>query len=306
MSNDLSNTTLQESNIKSKIYTIRGIQVMLDSDLAGIYGYTTKRFNEQVKNNRSKFPSDFMFQLTAEEAFLLSRSIFPTSIMQTKGVKGGRAYLPYAFTEQGIYMLMTVLKGELAIQQSITLIRLFKQMRDFLQTNAQVFDRLERLEIKQLENKLEADKNFKEIFKQLESPRLKKAILFFKGQMFDAFSCIANLIGTATSEIILIDGYVDTATLDFLSKKAPSTTVNIYTFQNTCKLTQTEISDFNTQYSGLTLHYTTEFHDRFLIIDRQTLYHIGASIKDAGKKAFEISQIDDDKQIQEILKRLTK
>ena len=302
MSNDLLNTTLQESNIKSKIYTIRGVQVMLDSDLAEIYGYTTKRFNEQVKNNISKFPSDFMFQLTVEEADIFLRSIFSTSSLE----HGGRRYLPYAFSEQGIYMLMTVLKGELATQQSIALIRTFKQMRDFLQTNAQVFDRLERLEIKQLENKLEADKNFKEIFKQLEAPRSKKAILFFKGQMFDAFSCIADLIRTAKQNIILIDGYVDTATLDLLSKKNHSATVDIYTFHNTCKLTQTEIADFNTQYAGLTLHYTADFHDRFMIIDRHTLYHIGASIKDAGKKAFEISQIDDDKQIQEILKRLTK
>ena len=300
MSNDLLNTTLQESNIKSKIYTIRGVQVMLDSDLAEIYGYTTKRFNEQVKNNISKFPSDFMFQLTVEEADIFLRSIFSTSSLE----HGGRRYLPYAFSEQGIYMLMTVLKGELATQQSIALIRMFKQMRDFLQTNAQVFDRLERLEIKQLENKLEADKNFKEIFKQLEAPRSKKAILFFKGQMFDAFSCIADLIRTAKQNIILIDGYVDTATLDLLSKKNQSATVDIYTFHNTCKLTQTEIADFNTQYAGLTLHYTADFHDRFMIIDRHTLYHIGASLKDAGKKAFEISQIDDAQQTQEILKRL--
>ena len=300
MSNDLLNTTLQESNIKSKIYTIRGVQVMLDSDLAEIYGYTTKRFNEQVKNNISKFPSDFMFQLTVEEADIFLRSIFSTSSLE----HGGRRYLPYAFSEQGIYMLMTVLKGELATQQSIALIRMFKQMRDFLQTNAQVFDRLKRLEIKQLENKLEADKNFKEIFKQLEAPRSKKAILFFKGQMFDAFSCITDLIRTAKQNIILIDGYVDTATLDLLSKKNQTATVDIYTFPNTCKLTQTEIADFNTQYAGLTLHYTADFHDRFMIIDRQTLYHIGASIKDAGKKAFEISQIDDDQQTQEILKRL--
>ena len=213
-------------------------------------------------------------------------------------------YKPKAFTEQGIYMLMTVLKGDLAIQQSVALVRIFKQMRDFMQTNAQIFDRLEKLEIKQLENKLEADRNFKAIFKQLEEPRRKKAVLFFRGQMFDAFSYIADTIRTAEKEIILIDGYTDTATLDLLSKKKSDATVEIYTQESHSKLTPSEIRDFNNQYRGLTVQYTTEFHDRFLIIDRKTLLHIGASLKDAGKKAFEISEIDDEKQTEEILRRL--
>ena len=276
---------------------------MLDSDLAEIYGYTTKAFNQQVKNNSARFPSDLMFELTMEEAQACSRSkIFTLNVEKGRGKN--IKYRPKVFTEQGIYMLMTVLKGDLAVQQSLALVRIFKQMRDFMQTNAQVFERLDRLEIKQLENKLEADKNFKAIFKQLEEPRPKKAILFFKGQMFDAFSCIATLIGTATSEIILIDGYVDTATLDLLSKKKKGVKVEIYSMQNNCRLTTSEIDDFNKQYPSLTVKYTTEFHDRFMIIDRKILYHIGASIKDAGKKAFEISQIDDEKQVCEILRRL--
>ena len=294
MSNDLSNTTLQESNIKSKIYTIRGIQVMLDSDLAEIYGYETKNFNRQVKNNIEKFDEeDFMFQLTKEDLQNLRCKNFTSSW-------GGKRHLPYAFTEQGIYMLMTVLKGDLATQQSKMLIRMFKQMRQYLAEHELLSEHLTRIDLKLLEH----DKAIGQVLKQLEEPHLKKAILFFKGQMFDAFSCIVDLIRTATNSIILIDGYVDTATLDLLSKKNQNVTIEIYTFQNSCKLTQTEISNFNTQYSGLTLHYTTEFHDRFMIIDRQTLYHIGASIKDAGKKAFEISQIDDAQQTQEILKRL--
>ena len=200
-------------------------------------------------------------------------------------------------------MLSSVLTSETAINVSIRIMDAFVATRHYLTDNALVFQRIEKLE----EFKWEADKNFKEIFKQLEEPRPKKAILFFKGQMFDAFSCIANLIGTATREIILIDGYVDTATLDLLSKKKNEVRVEIYTFQNTYKLTSTEVEDFNkqySQYSKLTVHFTTEFHDRFMIIDRKTLYHIGASIKDAGKKAFEISQIDDEKHIEEILKRL--
>ena len=292
--NNLLLTPTTADDIKTKIYTIRGQQVMLDSDLAEIYGYETKNFNRQVKNNIEKFDEeDFMFQLTLEEFQNLRCKNFTSSW-------GGQRYLPCAFTEQGIYMLMTVLKGDLAVKQSKMLIRTFKQMRQYFTDNALVFQQIEKLE----EFKWEADKNFKEIFKQLEEPRPKKAILFFKGQMFDAFSCIANLIGTATREIILIDGYVDTATLDLLSKKKNEVRVEIYTFQNTYKLTSTEVEDFNKQYSKLTVHFTTEFHDRFMIIDRKTLYHIGASIKDAGKKAFEISQIDDEKHIEEILKRL--
>ncbi len=298
MSNDLLNTTLQESNIKSKIYTIRGVQVMLDSDLAELYQVETKRINEAVRRNPKRFPERYCFVLTVEEY----NSCCLRSQNATSKKRGGRRFSVKAFTEQGVAMLSSVLTSDIAVSVSIRIMDAFVEIRHYLSDNALVFSKIEKLE----EFKLEADKNFKEIFKQLEAPRPQKAILFFKGQMFDAFSCIADLIRTAKQNIILIDGYVDTATLDLLSKKNQSATVDIYTFHNTCKLTQTEISDFNTQYAGLTLHYTADFHDRFMIIDRQTLYHIGASIKDAGKKAFEISQIDDAQQTQEILKRLNK
>ncbi len=286
--------------IKNKIYTIRGVQVMLDYDLAEIYGYETKRFNEQVKNNISRFPEDFRFQLTADEAQQVSRSIFSTTIMQTKGRKGGRVYLPFAFTEQGIYMLMTVLKGETATRQSIALIRLFKTMRQYLSDNALVFQNLDRINMKLLEH----DKAIGQVLKQLEEPGEKKAVLFFRGQMFDAFSCIADIIHTAEKEIVLIDGYTNTATLDLLSKKKEGVEVKIYTSGKHSKLTESEIDSFNKEYPTLSVNYTDEFHDRFMILDSHTLYHIGASIKDAGKRAFEISQIDDEKQTEEILRRL--
>ena len=285
---------ISSDEIKNRIYTIRGVQVMLDSDLAQIYGYETKRFNEQIKNNIERFPEDLMFTLTSEEMQSLR------SKKSASNGRGGLRYRPHVFTEQGIYMLMTVLKGDLAVHQSLYLIRMFKEMRDYLLQNQLVFQRLQNLEV----FKLEADKNFKEIFKRLEEPREKKAVLFFKGQMYDAFSCIAKIIGQAKSDIILIDGYVDTGTLDLLSKKKKSASVEIYTSTSGCKLTQKEITDFNNEYGKLQISYTTEFHDRFMILDRKTLYHIGASIKDAGKKAFEISLIDDEKQAQEILKRL--
>lgn len=291
---------MTSEDIRSRIYTIRGEQVMLDSDLAEIYGYETKNLNRQVKNNIEKFPDDMMFQLNQEDIDQLSRCKNFTSIMQTKGTKGGRTSFPYAYTEQGIYMLMTVLKGDLATRQSIALIRIFKEMRDFIQANNLVLNRLERIEIKQLE----ADKNFEAIFKKLEEPRKKKAVLFFKGQLFDAFSLIADIIASAEKNIILIDGYTDTGTLNLLSKKKEGVKVEIYTEEKHSKLTESEINAFNKEYPSLEVKYTTEFHDRFMILDRRTLYHIGASIKDAGKKAFEISEIEDEKQTEAILKRL--
>ena len=287
-------------DIHSKIYTIRGVQVMLDSDLATIYGYDTRSFNRQVKNNIEKFPADMMFQLTRDETDFISRCKNCTSIMQSSGMRGGRVYLPYAFTEQGIYMLMTVLRGELAVKQSLTLVRTFKAMRNYLADNALVFQRLDRIELKQLE----ADEKFAKIFKQLETPKPDKAVIFFKGQMWDATSCIEEIISHAGSSITLIDGYVDRRTLDMLSGKKSGVPVIIHTDRKHCSLTDKEISDFKNQYGPLEIRFTDEFHDRFLILDNKELYHIGASIKDAGKKAFEISLNEDSKILEAILLRI--
>ena len=290
----LSENIYSQDDIRSRIYTIRGVQVMLDSDLATIYGYETKNFNRQVRNNRERFPSDLMFQLTKEETEFISRCKKITSSW------GGTRYLPFAFTEQGIYMLMTVLKGELAVQQSLALVRAFKTMRDYLVDNAMVFHRLDCIELKQLE----ADEKFNQIFKQLESPKPDKAVIFFKGQMWDATSCIEDIIGRATESVILIDGYVDKNTLDMLTGKKPDASVTIYTIKKNCKVTDKEFTDFNSQYGPLEIRYTDEFHDRFLILDNKEFYHIGASIKDAGKKAFEISLNEDRKLLQAVLQRL--
>ena len=267
---------------------------MLDSDLAAIYGYSTTAFNQQVKNNAAKFEGDdFMFQLSHDEYIdLISKNL--TSSW------GGRRKLPYAFTESGIYMLMTVLKGELAIMQSRTLIRTFREMRKFLTENGLIFQRLDRIELKQLE----ADEKFNQIFKQLEAPRPDKAVIFFKGQMWDATSCIEDIIGRAKEAIILIDGYVDKNTLDMICGKKSGVSATIYTIQKNCKVTEKEFKDFNSQYGPLEIKYTDEFHDRFLILDNKELYHIGASIKDAGKKAFEISLNEDRILLDAILKRL--
>ena len=286
--------TMTSDDIRNRIYTIRGVQVMLDSDLAAIYGYSTTAFNQQVKNNLTRFEGDdFMFQLSHDEYLnLISKNL--TSSW------GGRRKLPYAFTESGIYMLMTVLKGNLAVMQSRALIKAFRAMRQYLADNALVFQRLDRMELKQIET----DESIKQIFKQLESPKQDKAVIFFKGQMWDATSCIEEIISKAKKSIILIDGYVDRGTLDMLSRKKAEVAVEIHTFKKTCNLTEKEISAFQNQYGKLEIKFTDEFHDRFLILDSKALYHIGASIKDAGKKAFEISLNEDEKLLKSLIERL--
>jgi hypothetical protein len=297
---DIDNNSLQlvssSEDIKNKIYTIRGVQVMLDSDLAELYQVETKRINESVKRNPKRFPEKYCFSLTDEEY----NSICLKSQIATSNGRGGRRSSVKAFTEHAVAMLSSVLSSDIAINVSLRIMDAFVEMRHYLTDNALVFNRLDRIELKQIET----DKRVDLIFKRLEEPREKKAVLFFKGQMYDAFSCIADIISKAKSDIILIDGYVDTGTLDLLSKKKKAVSVEIYTSTSGCKLTQKEIADFNSQYGKLTVKYTTDFHDRFMILDKTTLYHIGASIKDAGKKAFEISIIDDAKQTQEILNRL--
>ena len=281
-------------DIHSMIHTIRGVQVMLDSDLASIYGYTTSRFNEQISNNKERFKGD-------EFSFILTKQEF-TNLISEKSTSswGGRRKLPRVFTESGVYMLMTVLRGDLAVQQSRFLIHAFKAMRDYLADNAMVFQRLDRLELKQMET----DESIGKIFKQLETPKPDKAVIFFKGQMWDATSCIEEIINHAGNSITLIDGYVDRRTLDMLSGKKSGVPVIIHTDRKHCSLTEKEITDFNTQYGPLEIRFTDEFHDRFLILDNKELYHIGASIKDAGKKAFEISLNEDRKILEAILARI--
>ena len=255
-------------NIENKIVVIRGQQVMLDRDLAEIYGYETKNFNRQVRNNIEKFDEDFMFQLTHTEVEELSRCNFFTSIMQTGGMKGGRVYLPDAFTEQGIYMLMTVLKGDLAVKQSKELIRLFKKMRQFFAENGNIINRLNTVENKVDLKFLEYDKNFSKIFNVLDSsPNPIKQGIFIQGQIFDAYIIFQDLIQKAQKEIILIDNYIDLSVLERLSKKKDGVKVTIYTKSDT-SITNLDEAKFNSQYPTLEIKYTTAMHDRFLIIDK--------------------------------------
>ena len=290
MANDSELISLDANDIKRRIFIIRGKQVMLDSDLAELYGYEVKNLNRQVKRNARRFPDDFMFKLTRDEVDGLVKCQIVTSRITRmfQGQSGGRRKLPNVFTEQGIYMLATVLKGELAEQQSIFIMRAFREMRHFIANNAALFDRISKVELKQLE----ADKKFDQLFEYIGEHTETNQKLFFDGQIYDAFSLLIELIQKAAQEIILIDGYVDVSTLNLLAKKNSGVAVTVYTFKKT-KLTAQDVAVFNAQYPQLNVKYTNVFHDRFLILDGKTVYHIGASLKDAGKKCFGVTLMKD-------------
>ena len=285
----------ETENIKNLIYTIRGKQVMLDSDVAMLYQYTTKNINKAMKRNINRFPKDFCFQLTEKEVENL-RFQFGTSSLN-KEKYGGRRYLPYVYTEQGISMLAGVLKNEIAIQVSINIIRAFIEMRKFITNNAQVFERLTKIEYKMLEH----DKKFDIVFNELQKEKKTefKEKIFFEGQIYDAYSLIIDIIQKAKHKILIIDNYIDASILKMLSKKNRNVEVIILTLQIT-SLNKLDINKFNKQYPTLKVAYTNKFHDRFIVIDNKELYHIGASLKDLGKKCFAISRIEDDEYIEKI------
>ena len=287
---------IDETGITNLIYTIRGKQVMLDSDLASLYQVTTKRLNEQVSRNKNRFPAEFMFRLTKEEYENL-RSQFATS--SEDYAHGGRRYMPYAFTEQGIAMLSAVLKSDIAVDVSIKIMDTFVRMRNFFISKEDMFSRLDRVELKQLET----DKKLEEVFNYIANNTEVKQKIFFDGQIYDAFSFIADLIGKAQSKLILIDNYVDVNTLNILCKKKSAVDVLIAT-AGKGSLTTKDINKFNAQYPKLRVKKTVDFHDRFLIIDDKEGYFIGASIKDAGKKSFAITRIEDEKMIQDLINKV--
>lgn len=296
--------TIQINEIGNLIYTIRDKQVMLDYDLAALYGYEVRALNQQVKRNAGRFPDDFMFQLTKDEVEVVKSQIVtsPNSNFYS-GQGGGRRKPPYAFTEQGIYMLATVLKGEVAEQQSIFIMRAFREMRRFIANNALLFEKVSHIELKQLEYQKSTDERFDRVFQYIEDHAESEQKIFFDGQIYDAFSLITTIIQKAQSDIILIDGYVDVNTLNILAKKNAGVDVTIFTYAS-APLTNKDVENFNAQYPKLTVKKTQVFHDRFIMLDGKAVYHIGASIKDAGKKCFGISLINDSSIVLDILNRL--
>lgn len=292
----------REEKIANLIHYIRGQQVMVDSDLALLYNVETKRLNESVKRNSKRFPESFCFQL-AEDEYADLRSQIETSNTENTSSKGGRRYLPYVFIEPGIAMLSAVLRSDEAIQVSVNIMNAFVKMRRFLAENALMFDKLNSLELKQLQYQKESNEKFDQIFAYISEHEEVGQKIFFEGQIYDAFSLLVSLVGKAEKSIVLIDNYVDVGTLNILAKKKDGVDVTIYTVRRT-RLASQDITNFNSQYPTLTVNYTGVFHDRFLIIDEETAYHIGASIKDAGKKCFGISRIEDVGIVSDILQRL--
>ena len=286
---------LSIEDIKNLIYTIRGKQVMLDSDVARLYHYETKNINKAVKRNLERFPKEFCFQLTENE-FQTLRFQFGTS-KQNEDVRGGRRYLPYVFTEQGIAMLAGVLKSDIAIQVSISIIKSFIEMRKFISSNGQIFERLTKVEYKLLEH----DKKFNEVFNQLQLEENIKQKIFFEGQIYDAYSLIIDIIKKANKKILIIDNYIYDSVLKMLAKKNNNVEVVILTSDRS-NIQQIDVQKFNKEYSKLKVAKTNKFHDRFIVIDNGEMYHLGASIKDLGKKCFGINKIEDVEIIEKIIK----
>ena len=277
-----------DGNIQALIKTIRGVQVILDRDVAGLYGVATGALNRQVKRNEERFPEDFMFKLSAEEWNNLKCQIGISSW-------GGDRQLPYAFTENGIAMLSSVLRSPTAIEVNIRIMRAFSAMRRFLLANAQMFQRIETVEKRQIATDAKVDS----ILERLDATETPLRGVFYDGQLWDARVLVLKLIGNAKKSLILIDNWTTTETLDFVTKKRKGVKVTIITSEHYDKkhvphrkVSDADIATFNAQYPRLAVRYNEAFHDRFLIVDDKELYLIGASLKDLGKKCFGFTKMD--------------
>jgi hypothetical protein len=278
------NAIIPLNKVQSLIYTVRGEQVMLDSDLAEIYGVETKVFNQAVSRNIERFPELFRFQLTQDEYDNLRSQSVTSS-------HGGRRYLPYVFTEQGVSMLSAVLRSETAIKVSIQIINAFVEMRRFIQHNADVFARIDSVEKRQLQFESTTGANFEKVFQALEAAEPPKQGIFYNGQVHDAHTFVSGLIRKAKKSLILIDNYVDDSVLTLLTKRKKAVTATIYT-KTISKQLALDLEKHNEQYAPISVKKFKDAHDRFLIIDEQHIYHIGASLKDLGKKWFAFSKFE--------------
>ena len=271
------------TNIENKILVIRGQQVMLDRDLAELYGVETKVLNQAVKRNIERFPEQFCFQLNKTE---IKEVVTNCDHLKTLIFS---PYNPYVFTEQGVAMLSAVLRSEIAIKVSIDIMNAFLTMRHILMNNAGIISRISDTETKLIEH----DEKIETLFSLMDRYKIKdKQGVFVKGQIFDAYIALQNLIKKAQKEIILIDNYIDLTILERFAKKKVGVKVIVYTRQDT-PVTKLDETQFNAQYPTLILKYTNNMHDRFLIIDNIEIYHIGASLKDLGKKCFGFTKLED-------------
>ncbi|MBR1654195.1 MAG: ORF6N domain-containing protein [Clostridia bacterium] len=300
-------------DIKSLIYTVRGKQVILDSDIAKQYEVETKRVNEAVKRNLKRFPQEFCFQITESEAdeIISQDIIFDSQVCGRKlrphqdaiNKKRNKSKLPYAFTEQGVAMLSAVLHSDKAIEVSIKIINAFIEMRKFIINNQMLFEKISNIELKQIEYQKLTDDKIEKIFEYIGNHKEKDQKLFFNGQIWDSYNLIVNIIKRAERKILIIDNYIDDSILEMLSKKKKSVEVVILTSNNS-NILKLDIQKFNKEYQTLKIAKTDKFHDRFIIIDNKELYHCGASLKDLGKKCFGINRIDDADYIESLKKKV--
>lgn len=311
----MENITTQ--TIENKIFTIRGVQVMLDKDLAELYEVETKVLNQAWKRNIERFPEEFCFQLTKEEVENLrsqiatlslesENQILRSQIVTLRSGEWGKhsKYLPYAFTEQGVAMLASILKSETAVKVSIQIMNAFVQMRHFISANGTLFARLDSVEKRQIETEEKLnrnivqihekmnvhEKNFEKIFDALEAADLPKQGIFCDGQIFDSYKFVSDLIRKAKTSIVLVDNYVDDTVLSMLDKRKSGVSAAIYT-QSISKQLTLDLQKHNAQYAPIDVRFIKNFHDRFLFLDEKSIYHIGASIKDLGKKVFGFSKL---------------
>ena len=288
---------ISKETIQNKIYTIRGLQVMFDKDLAELYQVETKNLNKAVKRNIERFPENFRFQLTQNEYDNLRFQFGTSSLDESLRFQNGTLesqrgkhtkYLPYVFTEQGVAMLSAVLRSTIAIQVSIQIIDTFVQMKKLISENSLIYQRLDLLEQKQYKT----DDKVNMILNAIEDKSIKpKQGIFYDGQVYDAYIFVADLIKSAKKNIILIDNYIDESVLTLLSKREQNISVTIYT-KTISKTMQLDLNKYNEQYPKIELKKFTSSHDRFMIIDEKEVYHIGASLKDLGKKWFAFSKLE--------------
>jgi hypothetical protein len=288
----------QEEDIRELIQTVRGMQVILDSDIARLYGYETKYINLAAKRNKNRFPHEFRFQLTQEEYDQILRPQFITSkqgdssrlqIATLKGSRGSNIkYLPWVYSEHGVIALAGVLRSQVAAEVSIGIVRAFVEMRKFISANRDVFAKLVSIDNKLLEH----DNKFNEVFDLLQQPETVKQLIFYKGELYDAQSKLIEFIKEAKTSLIVIDNYANSAALDMLAEKQPGVGVTIVT-ASPDMISQQRQQSFAAQYGTLNIIECHDFHDRFIIVDSMNVYAVGASLKDAGKRCFEVSKNED-------------
>lgn len=280
-----------DAQIRDMIYTVRGHQVMLDSDLAELYEVETKALNRAAKRNEDRFPEDFRFKLTREELENL-RCQIGTLTGQDTDSSIGRTYLPHVYTEQGVAMLSGVLRSKVAVDASVRIMDAFVEMRHFIVDNAHMFEQIRSIDHRLDSLERSTDERFERVFDCMGAHETPNQKVFFESQVYDAFELLVSLVQRAKHEVVLVDGYVDTGTLNILAKKQSGVSVTVWTHPKT-SLAARDVATFNVQYSTLEVRHTASFHDRFLILDGVEGYLVGASLKDAGKKSFGVAKLED-------------